>query len=55
MALSKPPAGYLVDIVRWVALEPGHISPADLITYNRKDFDDVPGLDLQVLRHESAL
>ena len=26
-----------------------------LITYNRKDFDDVPGLDLQVLRHESAL
>ena len=26
-----------------------------LITYNRKDFDDVPGLDVQVLRHESAL
>ncbi len=25
-----------------------------LITYNRKDFDDVPGLDLHVLRHESA-
>lgn len=22
-----------------------------LITYNRKDFDDVPGLDVQVLRH----
>jgi predicted nucleic acid-binding protein len=22
-----------------------------LVTYNRKDFDDVPGLDVQVLRH----
>lgn len=26
-----------------------------LITYNRKDFDDVPGLDVQVLRHEKAI
>lgn len=26
-----------------------------LITYNRKDFDDVPGLDVQVLRYESAI
>lgn len=25
-----------------------------LITYNRKDFDDVPGLDVHVLRHASA-
>jgi len=25
-----------------------------LITYNRKDFDDVPGLDVQVLRHSVA-
>lgn len=25
-----------------------------LITYNRKDFDDVPGLDVQVLRHRGA-
>ncbi len=25
-----------------------------LITYNRKDFDDVPGLDVQVLRHEGV-
>jgi predicted nucleic acid-binding protein len=25
-----------------------------LITYNRKDFDDVPGLDVQVLKHESG-
>lgn len=147
MALSKPPAGYLVDTGVWVELERGRISAADLanlfgkspvygspvsvaeltegvlytseqqvrkrrlasvtrllervilpidgatgeifgqlafdlvkqgrgspshrvqdlwiaaqaiqhklrlITYNRKDFDDVPGLDLQVLRHERA-
>ena len=26
-----------------------------LITYNRKDFDDVPGLDVQVLRQAAAL
>ncbi len=25
-----------------------------LITYNRKDFDDVPGLDVQVLRHAGS-
>ena len=25
-----------------------------LITYNRKDFDDVPGLDLKVLRHAAG-
>jgi predicted nucleic acid-binding protein len=25
-----------------------------LITYNRKDFDDVPGLDVQVLTHEPS-
>lgn len=25
-----------------------------LITYNRKDFDDVPGLDLKVLRHATG-
>lgn len=25
-----------------------------LITYNRKDFDDVPGLDVQVLRHTAG-
>lgn len=25
-----------------------------LLTYNRKDFDDVPGLDVQVLRHAAA-
>ena len=26
-----------------------------LITYNRKDFDDVPGLDVQVLKHRVGL
>lgn len=25
-----------------------------LLTYNRKDFDDVPGLDVQVLRHADS-
>ena len=25
-----------------------------LITYNRQDFDDLPGLDVQVLRHEKT-
>lgn len=25
-----------------------------LLTYNRKDFDDVPGLDVQVLRHAAV-
>jgi predicted nucleic acid-binding protein len=25
-----------------------------LITYNRKDFDDIPGLDIQVLKHGVA-
>lgn len=26
-----------------------------LLTYNRKDFDDVPGLDVQVLHHAAVL
>ena len=52
-------AAVLVDTGIWVAVERGRRSFSDrhktqLITCNRKDFDDIPGLDVHVLIHSTT-
>jgi hypothetical protein len=59
--------GFLIDTCIWIDVEQGMLAPADvaaitgnapvygLLTRNKKDFEDIPGLDLIVCAKRTRL